>query len=76
VRDLTPIANFRMRVEAELAARVLDGAHIPYVVESTESMQLGPVGAGTTIFVRPQDVGTARRLLDEPDPAGQASPDE
>jgi hypothetical protein len=65
VRDLTPVANFRTRVEAELAARFLD---IPYVISSGEGGQYGPLGDGTTIFVRANDVSRARDLLGEPGP--------
>lgn len=65
MRDLTPIANFRTRVEAELAAQLLEGASVPFVIESTESMQYGPLGIGTTIFVRAEDVERARELLDD-----------
>jgi hypothetical protein len=64
VHDLTPVANFRTRVEAELAASFLD---VPYVIKSSEGGQYGPLGEGTTIFVRPDDVARAHELLDESD---------
>jgi len=66
VRDLTPVANFRTRVEAELAARFLD---VPYVISSSEGGQYGPLADGTTIFVRADDVTRARELLGEASPA-------
>ena len=65
MRDLTPIANFRTRVEAELAAKLLEGANLPFVIDSSESAQYGPLGVGTTIFVRAEDADRARDLLDE-----------
>jgi hypothetical protein len=65
VHDLTPVANFRTRVEAELAAKLLEGANLPFVIDSSESAQYGPLGIGTTIFVRAEDAERARELLDE-----------
>jgi hypothetical protein len=68
VTDIIPIANFRTRLEAELAARLLDGAAVPYVINSGEGMFHGPLGAGATLLVRADDVELARDALagDEP----------
>jgi hypothetical protein len=68
VTDIIPIANFRTRLEAELAARLLDGAAVPYVINSSEGMFHGPLAAGATILVRADDVELAREALggDEP----------
>lgn len=70
--DVIPIANFRTRLEAELAARLLDGAAVPYVINSPEGMLHGPLGNGATILVRTEDVEFAREVLGTPEPAGPA----
>jgi hypothetical protein len=72
VTDVIPIANFRTRLEAEAAARLLDGAAVPYLINSPEGMAHGPLGAGTTIMVRAEDVELAREVLSAPDAAGPA----
>lgn len=61
--DILPIANFRTRLEAEVAARALDGASVPYVINSQEGMLHGPLGDGATILVRAADVELARQVL-------------
>lgn len=61
--DIIPIANFRTRLEAELAARLLEGAAVPYVINSPEGMLHGPLGDGATILVRAEDVELAREAL-------------
>ncbi len=66
--DTVPIANFRTRMEAEVAAGLLLAGEIPYVIQSAEGMLHGPLGPGATIFVREDDVGEARELLDGSDP--------
>jgi hypothetical protein len=63
VTDIIPIANFRTRVEAELAGRLLDGAAVPYVINSAEGMFVGPIGPGATLLVRADDVDLARDAL-------------
>jgi len=69
VTDVIPIANFRTRLEAELAARLLDGAAVPYVINSPEGMLHGPLGNGATILVRTEDVEFAREVLSTTEPA-------
>lgn len=61
--DVIPIANFRTRLEAELAAQLLDGVAVPYVINSPEGMAHGPMGDGATILVRAEDVELAREAL-------------
>jgi hypothetical protein len=68
VTDVIPIANFRTRLEAELAARLLDGAAVPYVINSPEGMLHGPLGNGATILVRSEDVEFAREVLSTTEP--------
>jgi hypothetical protein len=63
VTDIIPIANFRTRLEAELAARLLEGAAVPYIINSPEGMLHGPLGDGATILVRTEDVEMARDAL-------------
>ena len=72
--DTVPVVNFRTRLEAEVAAGLLRGAKMPYVIQSSEGMLHGPLGPGATIFVRLEDVDYARELLDGSDPetAGEA----
>ncbi len=66
--DTVPIANFRTRMEAEVAAGLLRVGGIPYVIQSAEGMLHGPLGPGATIFVREKDIEEARELLDGSDP--------
>lgn len=61
--DIIPIANFRTRLEAELAGRLLEGAAVPYVINSPEGMFVGPIGPGATLLVRADDVDLARDAL-------------
>jgi hypothetical protein len=72
VTDIIPIANFRTRLEAELAARLLDGVAVPYLINSPEGMAHGPMVDGATILVRAEDVELAREVLSAPDAAGRA----
>ena len=64
--DIVPIANFRTRLEAELAARSLEGAAVPFVINSQEGMAYGPLGDGATILVRAADADLAREVLAGP----------
>jgi hypothetical protein len=57
------VADFRTRLEAEVAAQALDEARIRYVINSDEAMLHGPLSVGTTILVREQDADRARRIL-------------
>lgn len=70
--DVIPIANFRTRLEAEMAAQLLEGAAVPYVINSPEGMAHGPLSGGATIMVRSEDVELAREVLATPDPGGAA----
>lgn len=63
--DTVAVANYRSRLEAELAARLLEGAAIPYVINSPEGMLHGPLPGGATILVRAADADLARELLRE-----------
>jgi hypothetical protein len=61
--DTIAIANYRTRLEADVAARLLDAAGIPYVINSDEAMQHGPLSVGATVLVRPADAELAREAL-------------
>jgi hypothetical protein len=65
VTDIIPIANYRTRLEAELAGRLLEGAAVPYVINSAEGMFHGPLADGATILVRADDVELARDVLED-----------
>ena len=68
--DTVIVASFRTRAEAELAALALDGAGIPYLIQSAEGMLHGPLGPGADIRVPRGAEEEARDLLadvaDEP----------
>jgi len=71
------VANYRTRLEAEVAAGFLDNARIPYVIQSAEGMLHGPLGAGATILVNPDHVEEARQILiGDLDPGDQRPPPE
>ena len=60
------VANYRTRLEAELAAAFLEDAAIPYVIQSLEGILHGPLGPGATLLVRPEHAALARELLRDP----------
>jgi hypothetical protein len=72
VTDVIPIANFRTRLEAELAARLLEGAAVPYLINSPEGMAHGPLADGATLLVRAEDVELAREVLGTVPPTATA----
>lgn len=61
--DVVPIANYRTHLEAEVAAKLLEAAGVPYVINSQEGMLHGPMGDGATILVRAADADLARQAL-------------
>ncbi len=75
MHDPHPVANYRTKLEAEVAAGFLQTEGIPFVIQSAEGMLHGPLGAGATILVRVEDVAEARAILlgedehDEPPPS-------
>jgi hypothetical protein len=62
--DTVAVANYRTRLDADLAARLLDAAGIPCVINSGEAAMAGPLSPGTTILVRAADADRATRLLE------------
>ncbi|MEX0690612.1 MAG: hypothetical protein WD934_10670 [Gemmatimonadales bacterium] len=63
--DTVVVATFRTRAEAELAALSLQGAEIPYLIQSAEGMMHGPLGPGAQIRVLSAAAPAARELLGE-----------
>ncbi len=59
------IANFRTKLEAEIAGGVLDSAGIPYLIQHTEGILHGPLSPGASILVSPHLVAHARATLGE-----------
>lgn len=57
------VANFRTQLEAEVAAKALEAADIPYVIQSAEGMAHGPIFPGATIRVRAEDAEAAHEAL-------------
>ena len=66
-----PIANFRTKIEAEMAGTLLDNAGIPYVIQSTEGILHGPINPGATILVSGEAEADARVVLGKPPAADQ-----
>ena len=60
---LVAVANFRTRIDAEMAATALRGAGVPYLIQSGEGMGYGPLPPGADIRVHPADLERARSVL-------------
>lgn len=63
MKNLTPVANFRTKTEAEAAAVLLKNEGIPYLIQSQEGMLYGPLYPGATIYVPPEAAERAREIL-------------
>ncbi len=59
------IANYRTKLEAEIAGGILDSAGIPYLIQHTQGILHGPLGPGATILVSPHLAVHARATLGE-----------
>lgn len=57
------VGNFRTKLDAEVAAGLLEGERIPYRIQSTEGMLHGPIAPGATIYVSSELHDRAKRLL-------------
>lgn len=57
------VANFRTRLDAEMASQFLKAVGIPFVIQSAEGMLHGPIAPGASILVHPDQVEEARRVL-------------
>ncbi len=63
MKNLTKIANYRTKTEAEAAAVLLENEGIPYLIQSQEGMLYGPLSPGATIYVAPEAADHAREVL-------------
>ncbi len=57
------IANFRTKLEAEIAGGVLDSAGIPYLIQHSEGILHGPLSPGATLLVSPRLAAHAQATL-------------
>lgn len=57
------VANFRTKMEAEIAAEVLSKEDIPYLIQSQEGMLHGPLYPGATLFVAAEHAARAREII-------------
>ena len=71
MHDPVAIANFRTKLEAEMAAGLLDNAGIPYLIQSTEGILHGPLSPGATILVGETVASHARVVLGKPPEGSQ-----
>ncbi len=67
------VATFRTRMEAEAASHLLARRGIPFVIQSPEGMQYGPLPQGARLLVRPTDFEAARGVLEDAGAVGGAS---
>lgn len=75
MHDPVAIANFRTKLEAEMAAGLLDNAGIPCLIQSAEGILHGPLSPGATILVGETVVSHARVVLGKPPPEGSQPED-
>ena len=75
MHDPVAIANFRTKLEAEMAAGLLDNAGIPCLIQSTEGILHGPLSPGATILVGETVASHARVVLGKPPPEGSQPED-
>ncbi len=61
--ELVAVANFRTRVEAEMAAGFLKAAGISSVIQSAEGSGYGPIAGGSTVLVAPELEERALEIL-------------
>ena len=66
MHDPVAIANFRTKLEAEMAAVLLDNTGIPCLIQPTEGILYGPMSPGATIMVGETVAFHARGVLGKP----------
>ncbi len=71
MHDPVAIANFRTKLEAEMAAGLLDNAGIPCMIQSTERILYGPMSPGATNLVGQTVASHARVVLGKPPEGSQ-----
>lgn len=59
------VANFRTRLDAEMASQFLRRQEVPFLIQSAEGMLHGPIAPGASILVRADQADEARRILIE-----------
>jgi hypothetical protein len=57
------VATFRTRLDAEIAAGLLQEAGIPYVIQSAEGIGVGPLPPGASLLVARDRLEEARSVL-------------
>ncbi|GBD33178.1 MAG: hypothetical protein KatS3mg081_0254 [Gemmatimonadales bacterium] len=68
--DTVVVATFRTRLEAEIAAGLLQQAGIPYVIQSAEGIGTGPLPPGASLLVARERLEEARMVLESLDEPG------
>ena len=68
------IANFRTKLEAEMAGGLLENAGIPFLIQSTEGMLHGPINPGATLLVGREMVAQAKAVLGKADESDESQP--
>ncbi len=58
------VATFRTRLDAEIAAGLLQDAGIPYVIQSAEGIGVGPLPPGASLLVARDRLEEARMVLE------------
>ena len=71
--ETVEVANFRTRVEAEIAGALLDNADIAYVIQSQEGMLHGPMSTGATLLVSKGNLERAAVILADVGDVGDES---
>lgn len=61
--ETVKLANFRTKVDAEIAGGLLDNADVPYVIQSQAGMLHGPMSVGATLLVSKEDLERAAAIL-------------
>ena len=64
--ELITIANFRTRLEAEVAGGLLGDSGIPYLIQSAEGLGIVPMPGGASLLVRSETVTDALKALGYP----------
>ena len=63
MKETVELANFRTKLDAEIAGGLLKNADIPYVIQSQEGMLHGPINPGATIYVARSQLNRATAVL-------------
>jgi len=61
--ETVALANFRTKMDAEIACGLLDNADIPYVIQSQAGMLHGPMSVGATLLVSRENLERAAAIL-------------